>query len=71
MYFLIFSKIIGAGQTLSMIVGLGAYSGGQLFVEGETFDIRYNPIEFDGFKLRHWTASFAGERFSLVWFTPV
>lgn len=53
-----------------MIVGLGDYQGGELFVEGEKIDIRYKPVEFDGFRLRHWTAKFAGERFSLVWFTP-
>jgi tRNA U38,U39,U40 pseudouridine synthase TruA len=60
----------GAGQSLSMIVGLGDYAGGELFVEGRMFDIRYKPIEFDGWKLRHWTNRFNGERFSLVWFTP-
>jgi hypothetical protein len=53
-----------------MIVGLGDYAGGELFVEGRTFDIRYKAIEFDGWKLRHWTNRFNGERFSLVWFTP-
>jgi hypothetical protein len=53
-----------------MIVGLGDYSGGELFVESQTFDIQYNPIEFDGWRLRHWTNKFVGERFSLVWFTP-
>jgi tRNA U38,U39,U40 pseudouridine synthase TruA len=60
----------GAGQSLSMIVGFGDYAGGELFVEGPPFDIRYKPIEFDGWKLRHWTNRFCGERFSLVWFTP-
>lgn len=60
----------GTGQSLSMIVGLGDYAGGELFVEGKMFDIRYKPIEFDGWKLRHWTNRFNGERFSLVWFTP-
>jgi hypothetical protein len=53
-----------------MIVGLGDYTGGELFVEGEKFDISHTPLEFDGFRLRHWTAPFDGERFSLVWFTP-
>jgi hypothetical protein len=53
-----------------MIVGLGDYSGGEIFVEGQTFDIQYKPIEFDGWGLRHWTNQFVGERFSLVWFTP-
>lgn len=60
----------GAGQSLSMIVGLGDYIGGDLAVEGDNFDIRYHPLEFNGWKLRHWTNPFAGERFSLVWFTP-
>jgi hypothetical protein len=53
-----------------MIVGLGDYTGGELYVEGELFDMRFKPIEFDGWKLRHWTNQFQGERFSLVWFTP-
>jgi len=53
-----------------MIVGLGSYSGGELFVEGRSYDIRYKALEFDGWKLRHWTAPFRGQRFSLVWFTP-
>ena len=60
----------GAGQTLSMIVGLGNYTGGGLYVEGELLDIRFKPVEFDGWSLRHWTERFEGERFSLVWFTP-
>jgi len=60
----------GAGQSTSLIVGLGTYSGGELVVEGEPADIRYNPIEFNGWKQRHWTMPFAGERYSLVWFTP-
>jgi hypothetical protein len=60
----------GSGQSLSMIVGLGDYARGELAVEGEIHDIRYEPLEFDGWRLRHWTLPFAGERFSLVWFTP-
>ena len=60
----------GAGQSTSLIVGLGNYTGGELMVEGSKKDIRYNPIEFDGWKQRHWTLPFSGERFSLVWFTP-
>jgi len=61
----------GAGQSLSMIVGLGDYDeGGGLLTESDPYDIRYAPIEFDGWKQRHWTAPFAGERYSLVWFTP-
>ena len=60
----------GAGQSTSLIVGLGHYAGGQLVVEGEKKDIRYSPIEFNGWKQRHWTLPFGGERYSLVWFTP-
>jgi len=60
----------GAGQSTSLIVGLGTYSGGELLVEGEKHDIRYKAIEFNGWKQRHWTMPFQGERFSLVWFTP-
>eukprot|EP00536_Pseudo-nitzschia_multiseries_P002329 jgi/Psemu1/183298/e_gw1.30.169.1 len=60
----------GAGQSTSLIVGLGAYSGGELMVEGDKHDIRYKAIEFDGWKQRHWTLPFKGERYSLVWFTP-
>jgi hypothetical protein len=43
---------------------------GELGVEGVSHDIRYQPLEFDGWRLRHWTKAFHGERFSLVWFTP-
>ncbi len=51
---------MGAGQTLSMIVGLGDYTGGELCVESgrgsggddtagvAIHDIRYKPLEFDG-----------------------
>lgn len=60
----------GAGQSLSMIVGLGDYDGGKLAVEGAFHNIRYKPLQFDGWKLRHFTKSYQGERFSLVWFTP-
>ena len=60
----------GAGQSTSLIVGLGDYVGGELVVEGERKDIRYKPVEFNGWKERHWTMPFQGERYSLVWFTP-
>eukprot|EP00523_Entomoneis_sp_CCMP467_P017587 CAMPEP_0168808992 /NCGR_PEP_ID=MMETSP0726-20121227/2859_1 /TAXON_ID=265536 /ORGANISM="Amphiprora sp., Strain CCMP467" /LENGTH=852 /DNA_ID=CAMNT_0008860969 /DNA_START=173 /DNA_END=2731 /DNA_ORIENTATION=- len=60
----------GAGQSLSVIVGLGDYNGGELMVEGIASDIRYQPLRFNGWTLRHWTNPYQGERFSLVWFTP-
>lgn len=59
----------GAGQSRSLIVGLGTYSGGELLVEGEKRDIRYKPLQFNGWRQRHWTRPFLGERYSLVWFT--
>jgi len=60
----------GKGQSTSLIVGLGTYAGGQLVVEGQASDIRHRPLEFDGWRRRHWTRPFEGERFSIVWFTP-
>lgn len=60
----------GKGQSLSTIVGLGEYGAGEIVVEGDAHDIRYQPLQFDAWKLRHWTRPFSGERFSLVWFTP-
>lgn len=60
----------GAGQSRSLIVGLGDYKCGELVVEGEEVDIRYRPLEFNGWTQRHWTRPFVGERYSLVWFTP-
>lgn len=60
----------GLGQSVSMIVGLGDYNGGEVIVEGKPYAIRYNALEFDGWRQLHWTAPFVGERFSLVWFTP-
>eukprot|EP00121_Abeoforma_whisleri_P014360 Awhi_evm1s13245 len=51
----------GAGQGLSLIVGLGNYVGGETVVEGVEHNIRYAPMEFDGWKQRHWTKPFRGE----------
>ncbi len=61
----------GSGQSTSLIVSLGDFYGGELVIEGEVVDIRYQPCEFDGWGKRHWTLPFSGERYSLVWFTPM
>eukprot|EP00658_Telonema_sp_P-2_P000163 TRINITY_DN10054_c0_g2_i11.p1 TRINITY_DN10054_c0_g2~~TRINITY_DN10054_c0_g2_i11.p1 ORF type:complete len:606 (+),score=117.29 TRINITY_DN10054_c0_g2_i11:166-1983(+) len=61
----------GAGQGISMIVALGDFIGGEVVVEGEAHQIRYSPVEFNGWTQRHWTLPFQGERFSLVFFTPL
>jgi FkbM family methyltransferase len=58
-----------ANASLSYIVGLGTYQGGDLVVEGQQRDIRYAPLAFDGWRQQHWTQPFTGERFTLVWFT--
>jgi tRNA pseudouridine(38-40) synthase len=61
----------GSGQTTSLIVALGDFSGGEIAVETTAHDIRYKPLEFNGWMQRHWTLPFVGQRFSLVWFTPL
>jgi FkbM family methyltransferase len=43
---------------------------GEVVVEGKPYDIRYDALEFDGWRQLHWTAPYVGERNSLVWFTP-
>ena len=54
----------------STIVGLGDYAGGEFIVDGKQYEIRYQPLRYDGWKQISSTKSFQGERFSLVWFTP-
>jgi hypothetical protein len=61
----------GSGQSKSLIVSLGAFTGGEIVSSNVPYDIRYNPIEFDGWKSLHYTLPFVGERYSLVWFTPL
>lgn len=61
----------GAGQSGSLIVTLGDFVGGEVLVESNAHDIRYNAIEFDGWSHRHLTLPFVGERYTLVWFTPI
>jgi hypothetical protein len=64
--------IIALFSTFLTTVGLAvrATQGGELVIEGKVQDVRYRPLEFNGWRLRHWTLPFEGERFSVVWFTP-
>lgn len=62
---------IGSGQTKSLIVALGNFTGGELVSKNKVYNIKYNPIEFDGWQELHYTLPFVGERYSLVWFTPL
>jgi len=55
----------------SLIVGLGDYEGGELVVEGEEFDIRHNPLMFNGGKCKHWTLEYIGDRYSVIYFKIV
>jgi len=53
---------------VSLICGLGNYTGGDLFVEGKPIDIKYKPYIFNGSLQEHWTDDFEGERYSVVLF---
>lgn len=61
----------GTGQSSSLIVALGCFTGGELVVGDQAVDIRYQPLEFDGWMSIHCTMPFVGERYSLVWFSPL
>jgi hypothetical protein len=52
----------------SLIVGLGNYTGGDLVVSGKSYNIKYNPVIFNGSIHLHSTKPFKGERYSLVFF---
>ena len=44
----------GNGQSKSLIVALGDFSGGEVVVESRVHDIRYKSLSFDGWSERHW-----------------
>ena len=50
----------------SLVMGLGDYEGGELFVEGTPYDIKYKIMEFDGKREEHWTSFFKGTRYSVI-----
>jgi len=50
----------------SVIFGVGDYTGGDLVVEGEKYDIKYKLLEFDGKRMEHWVDFFTGDRFSII-----
>ena len=52
------------------IVGLGDYIDGEFNVDGKSYNIRYEALQYDGWKQIHSTSHFQGEQFSLIWFTP-
>lgn len=53
----------------SLIVGLGDYEGGDLFIDGEKHNIRYNPIIFNGYKQEHWNNEItSGTKYSIIYY---
>ena len=57
----------------SIIIGLGDYTGGHLFIDREeyieTVDIRNYLYKFDGSKFKHWVGKIkSGSRISVVFF---
>jgi len=63
--------IDGKNAGESVIVALGDYEGGDLFVENRgQFNIRNQPLRFHGGKHYHWNNEItSGNKYSLVFFT--
>lgn len=55
-------------QGMSAIIGFGDYTGGELFIEDTSVDIKNKIVLFDGSLYTHHTAAFTGNRYSLVFF---
>ena len=52
------------------IVSIGDYSGCTLFIEGQEFNAKYQPLVFDGYKYEHWnTDDLVGDKYSLVFYS--
>jgi len=52
----------------SMIIGLGDYEGGELVIEKCEFDIKNNPVIFNGGSGLHWVNEFIGDRYTIVYY---
>ena len=55
----------------SYIVGFGDYTGGELMVYDDKYDIRHRGHMFNGAELPHSTCEFEGSRYSIVFFRIV
>lgn len=61
-------------QSISMIIGLGDYSGGGLYLENletgkmELIDIHYKPLLMNGYKQLHETEEFTGNRYTIIYY---
>ena len=58
----------GRNRTHSLIVGMGAYTGGRLCIGPKSYNIRYRPLWFDGASNEHWVEAFKGDRYSVVYY---
>ena len=52
----------------STVVGFGNYTGGELCVGENLFDVRHTPITMDFSSTTHWVGEFSGERYSMVFY---
>lgn len=52
----------------SIIIGFGNYTGGELVIEDEKFNIRHIPLKFNGALKEHWVEPFKGDRWTAVYF---
>ena len=55
-------------ENISLAIGLGDYTGGNLIIKNVIHDIRYKPLLFSG-KDEHWNDDFVGDRYSLIFYT--
>lgn len=61
--------IDGKNVGVSLILSIGDYEGGNLFVKGEEFDTRYTAHIFDGSQMEHWNSPItSGTKYSFVLF---
>lgn len=54
---------------LTMIIGLGDYTGGELCIEGQDIDINHKPHYFNGFLHEHYNRAFTGDRWTLMFYS--
>ena len=57
------------GSRESLLVTLGAHTGGELVIEGNDHRVLYAPKLYDAWSCTSWTNPFEGERFSLQFYT--
>jgi len=67
----------GSNVGTSMIIGIGDYSGGGLYIENlQTHelilhDIKYQPVYFNGYLSLHETEDFVGDRYTIIYYNTM